>query len=92
MFGFFKKNKEREFYQRMEKCRKAWDYLSKNNPFEAIPNEYIKNKSILEDNAVWVKGNLEELKKFLDNSQLQELRRAFGFPYTFDWIKGDDKE
>jgi hypothetical protein len=90
MLEFFKKSKKREFYQRMEKCRKAWDFLSKNNPFEAAPAKYSKNSKILVENKIWINDNLEDLKKFLDNSQLQEVRKAFGFPYTLEWVKEEE--
>ena len=91
MFKFFKKSKKREFYQRMEKCSKAWSYLSKNNPFESTISVYSKNKNILQENESWVIDNLENIKKFLDNAQLQEVRKAFGFPYTPDWVKEEQK-
>ncbi|SHN29804.1 hypothetical protein SAMN04488057_117104 [Cyclobacterium lianum] len=91
MFGFFKKSKEKEFYERMEKCRKAWDFLSKNNPFEAVPNEVSKHSKILKDNRVWVQENIKDLKPYLDSSQLEQVRKAFGFSLTYDWIKDDEK-
>ena len=74
----------------MEECRKAQDYLSKNNPFSSIPSEYKKNSIIIKNNEQWVLHNLEEIKIFLNNAQLEEVRRAFGFPYNLDWFKEEE--
>lgn len=47
MFALFKRRTKKEFYKRMEECRRAHEYLSNTNPFEAIPNEYQKNSNVM---------------------------------------------
>lgn len=91
MFNFFKKSKEKEFYKRVEKCRQAWNFFSNNNPFESSPNEVSKHSKILKDNKVWIQENIKDIKPYLDSSQLEQVRKAFGFPLTYDWIKDDEK-